>query len=146
MNRCGVSPVDILVSQTRNQKTRYRRDDNVFGKQRAPFKSGAAIEREIVARVVGEKHQLSRVRADRPDVIYVYKALKFRCDVGIQAVTDNEGPGIDEVGLAFGFAGAEVDHQAVALFKIDRGAAQIEALMRVKAERSADKKRPVQNR
>ena len=54
--------------------------------------------------------------------------------------------GIDEVRLAFAFARAEIDHQTVALLKVHRGAAEIETLVHVKAERAADEKWPIENR
>ena len=146
MNRHCVGPVDILITPTRNQKTRPRGNDDVFSEQRTPLKTSAAIERKIVAGMIGEEDQLGWRGRYRPDVVYVDETFQFRSDICIQAVTDNEGTGINKVGLAFSFAGAEINYQAVALLKIYRCPAQIEALVRVKAEWTADKKRPIQHR
>src|SRR5438552_421767 len=146
MNRHCVGTVDILITPTRNQKTRPHSNDDVFSEHLSPLKTSAAIERKIVAEMIGEEVQLGWRGRYRPDVVYVDETFQFRSDICIQAVTDNEGTGINKVGLAFSFAGAEINCQAVALLKIYRCPAQIEALVRVKAEWTADKKRPIQHR
>ena len=60
-------------------------------------------------------------------------AFSFGVMSASSAITDDEDAGIDEVGLALCFAGAEIDHQAVALLKIHRCAGEIESLVRRKS-------------
>ena len=74
------------------------------------------------------------------------KRFQFRRDIGVDAVADDERARIYEVRLAFRFAGAEIEHQTVALLKIHRRAGEIETLVHVKTERAADEKRPVKDR
>ena len=105
----------------------------------------ADIEPELVARVIGKKHTLGRLRRHHPDVVDVEEGLQFRSDFRVGAVADNGRAGIDEVGLTLGLAAPEIRHQAIALLKIHRCAGEIEALVDVVAKRSTDEKWPIEN-
>ena len=144
-DRDGVCAVNIFVTPARNEKAAAGGDDDVVSEKRTPFETSAAIEREIVARVIGEQDELGRFRCDRANVVHVDEAFQLRQNIGVEAITENQRARINEVGLAFRFAGAEIDHQTVALFKIYCGAGEVESLVREETERSADEKWPVEH-
>ena len=95
--------------------------------------------------MVGEQHLLRHVCCGRPDVVRVQKRFEFGRDIGIHPVADNDYAGIDEVGLTFSLAAAEIRHQAFRLLKIHRGASEVESLVNVKAKWPANEKRAVEN-
>src|SRR5205085_11206945 len=118
MNGNSVRSINIFVAPAWNQKSASGGDDDVVGEKRPPFESRAAIEREIVARFVREQDELGRFGRDRADIVHVDESFELRQDVAVESITENQRAWINEVGLAFRFARAEIDHQAVALFKI----------------------------
>src|SRR6266542_2622034 len=85
-------------------------------------------------------------RDNGANVVHVYEASHLRRNICIETVANNEGAGIDEVGLTFRFAGTEIDYQAVALLKIHSRSGEIEPLVREKTEWTADEKWPVEYR
>src|SRR5438105_3490488 len=108
-NRVGIGAVNFLVALSRNKKSGAGGENDVVGEQWAPLKTEAEIEPEIVIGVIGEKDQLSCRGVDGANIIRVHKSAELRRDVGVEPVTDDENPGVNKVGLAFGFAGAEID-------------------------------------
>ena len=105
----------------------------------------ARLEREVIARLVGEQDQLGCFGRDRANIVHVDEALQLRQNIGVESVAEKERARIDEIRLAFRFTGSEIDHQTIALFKINRRAGEIESLMREKTEWSSDKKRPIKH-
>src|SRR5207253_3128522 len=59
-NRHGVGAVNIFVTPARDEKPGAGGEDDVVGQERPPFEPRAAIEREVVARFVGEQYELGR--------------------------------------------------------------------------------------
>src|SRR4029077_4612197 len=140
-----IGTVNILVTLAGHEKSDAGAEDDVFSEQRSPLKADTAIESDIVAGVIGEKHLLGHRGISRPDVVDVHEAFQLRSDVGVQTITDDDRARIDEIGLAFRFAGAEVGHQTVALLKIHRCPTEIEPLVYEKAERPPEEKWPIKN-
>src|SRR5262249_44897068 len=66
-------------------------------------------------------------------------------DVDVRADADDGDARVDEVGLAFGLAGAEVRNKGVALLEVHRSAREVEALVNVPAKRSADEEGVIEN-
>ena len=96
-HRPGVRPIDILVACARNEEADAGSDDDVFGQERSPLKSQAAIQSNIVARVIGEQHLLGHFRLDGPNVIHVHERLQLRRDIRVRAIADDERTGIYEI-------------------------------------------------
>src|SRR4030081_3661437 len=107
-NRHGVGAVNVFVAPARNEKSSAGGENDVVGEQRPPFKSRAAIEREIIACLVGEQDKLSRLGRDRANVVHVDEAFQLRQNIGVESVSEDERARIDEVRLAFGFTGPEI--------------------------------------
>ena len=128
-DRHGVGAINVFVTPARNEKSGAGSENDVVGQERSPFKPRAAIERKIVAGLVGEQYRLSRFGRDSADVVHVDEAFQFRQNVGVEAVAEDERAGIDEVRLAFRFTRSEIDDQTIALFKINGRAGEIESLM-----------------
>src|SRR6266481_5452005 len=137
-NGRGVGAVNVFVTPARNEKSGAGGENNVVRQQRSPFEPRAAIEREVVARLVREQHELSRFGRDGANVVHVDEAFQLRQNIGVETVSEDERARIDEVRLAFGFARPEIDHQTISLFKVNRGAGEIESLVREKTEWTAD--------
>src|SRR5437870_13007771 len=70
-NRHGVGAVNIFVTPARDEKPGAGGEDDVVGQERPPFEPRAAIEREIVARSVGEEDEQGRFGRDRANVVHV---------------------------------------------------------------------------
>src|SRR6266404_4183445 len=145
-DRHRIGAVDLLVALAGDEKSDTGAKDDVFDEQRTPLKAEAAIEAEVVARVIGEEHLFGNGGVDGPNVIHVHKCFELWCHVGVEAISNDSRAGINEVGLAFRFTGAEIGHETVSLLKIDGRAGEIEALVHVKAERTAEEKRAIENR
>src|ERR1700731_2908186 len=145
-DRRRIGAVDLLVALAGDEKSDTGAEDDVFDEQRAPLKAEAAIEAEGVARVIGEKHLFGNGGADGPNVFHVHECFELWCHVGVESISNDGCAGINEVGLSFRFTGAEIGHETVALLKVHGRAGKIEALVHIKAERTAEGERAVENR
>src|SRR5207253_5488209 len=89
-NRYGVGAVNVFVTPARNEKSGAGGKNDVVRQQRSPFEPRAAIEREVVAGLVGEQHQLSRFGRDGANVVHVDEAFQLRQNIGVESIPENE--------------------------------------------------------
>src|SRR5437764_14489015 len=89
-DRNGACAVNIFVTPARDQKADACRDNDVLREQGAPFKSSAAIKREIIAGMIGEKNEFGVSCIDGLNVIHVHVASQFRCVIRFHAVADED--------------------------------------------------------
>ena len=81
-----------------------------------------------------------------PDVVHVGKGFELGRDVDVGAEAGDEDAGVDEVGLAFGLARAQVGDEGVALLQVHSGAGEVEALVDIPTEGATDEERVVLDR
>lgn len=133
----GAGAVDVAEPGARQEHAEAGGENNVVVEQRAELEAEAAIKPHLGADFVREQLGLDGVGLGEVDVIHVEKGAQFRRHIEVRAEAVDEDAGVDEVGLAFGFAAAEIGHKAVALFQTDGGAGKVEALARPVAEGAA---------
>ena len=82
--------------------------------------------------------EFDRLGFGEPDVVEIDESLEFWGDIDVASEADDHHSWVDEIGLALGFAGAEVGDEGVALFQADAGAREVESLVDIPAKRAAD--------
>src|SRR5271154_7174460 len=83
-----------------------------------------------------KQQQVKRLGAHELQVIHVDEAAQFRGEVEIRAHVDEKNSGIDEIGLTFVFAGAQVRQKAVRRRQQDASAGEANAFAIPEAENS----------
>src|SRR5262249_26935522 len=128
-HRAQIAAIDFIVTAAWEKEADPGGYNDVIGKERTVLQTEAAIQPEIVTRMVSEQHLLCNLSCRRPNIVNVHEGLDFGRNVRVQAVTDDEDSGINKVSLAFAFAGSKVRHKTIFLLKVHRSAGEVKALV-----------------
>src|SRR5206468_3859945 len=136
-NRIGVGLVNVAQAAAGNQSPKSGGDDDVVREQRAILEPDAEVETEFTVNLVSQERGFNGVGFDEVDVVHVDETAELRRDFDFCSNAEEQEARIHEIGLAFGFAAAQIRHEAVALLQTHRRTREIKSLPHVPTERPA---------
>jgi len=107
----GAAGVDVAEALAGLQHGSAAGEDDIFGERRTILQAGAEVFADGVANGRLEEDVFERFGAHEAQKIKVGEAFEFGGDVEIGAGIGEKNSGIDEVGLAFVFAGTHVGQE-----------------------------------
>src|SRR5713226_9203851 len=131
--------VDVFETLPGLQRGSAAGEHNVFGERRAVLDADAKVFTDRVVNGRLEQEKFERLGAFETEKVEIGEAPQFGCDVKVGAGVCEKNPGVDEVGLAFFFAGAQRGNQAAGRGQQNAGAEKPNTFTIPEAEEPAGK-------